>query len=128
VHLRKLGGLRHARRASPNTGWRNASFRGFADYMQTPDLDAGLNRLIKLAKQERTVQKVVFHLKGKLMRIAIRTASSSDSNTPKVFGFEISQQNQQLDLEGGCNAFIPRDFVVRGSCSIPTAPTSHPIC
>jgi uncharacterized protein (DUF488 family) len=35
VHLRKLGGLRHARRDSPNMGWRNASFRGFADYMQT---------------------------------------------------------------------------------------------
>ena len=54
VHLRKLGGLRRARRDSPNTGWRNASFRGFADYMQTPDFDAGLNRLIKLAKQKKT--------------------------------------------------------------------------
>ena len=31
VHLRKLGGLRHARRDSPNMGWRNPSFRGFAD-------------------------------------------------------------------------------------------------
>jgi hypothetical protein len=50
----------------------------------------------------------------------------SDGNTSNVFGFEISQQNQQLDSVGGCNAFIPRDFVVRGSCSIPTAPTrSH---
>ena len=29
VHLRKLGGLRHARRDSPNMGWRNTSFRGF---------------------------------------------------------------------------------------------------
>jgi len=37
----------------------------------------------------------------------------------------ISQQNQQLDLAGGCNAMIPRDFVVWGSCSIPTAPTNH---
>lgn len=54
VHLRKLGGLRHARRDSPNTGWHNASFRGFADYMQTPDFDVGLNRLIKLAKQKKT--------------------------------------------------------------------------
>src|ERR1700692_4286833 len=54
VHLHKLGGLRHARRDSPNMGWRNASFRGFADYMQTPDFDAGLNRLIKLAKQKRS--------------------------------------------------------------------------
>ncbi len=54
VHLRKLGGLRHARRDSPNMGWRNASFRGFADYMQTPDFDAGLERLIKLARQKRS--------------------------------------------------------------------------
>lgn len=54
VHLRKLGGLRHAQRDSPNMGWRNASFRGFADYMQTPDFDAGLGRLIKLAKQKRS--------------------------------------------------------------------------
>jgi hypothetical protein len=50
----------------------------------------------------------------------------SDSSTPTVFGFEISQQNQQLDLAGGCNAFIPRDFVVWWSCSTPTAPTNHP--
>lgn len=54
VHLRKLGGLRHALRDSPNMGWRNASFRGFADYMQTRDFDAGLGRLIKLAKQKKT--------------------------------------------------------------------------
>jgi uncharacterized protein (DUF488 family) len=53
VHLRKLGGLRHARRDSPNMGWRNTSFRGFADYMLTPAFDAGLERLIKLAKQKR---------------------------------------------------------------------------
>jgi uncharacterized protein (DUF488 family) len=54
VHLRKLGGLRHARRDSPNMGWRNSSFRGFADYMQTPEFEAGLQRLIKLGKQKRS--------------------------------------------------------------------------
>jgi uncharacterized protein (DUF488 family) len=54
VHLRKLGGLRHARRDSPNMGWRNASFRGFADYMQTSDFEAGLHRLMKLAGQTRS--------------------------------------------------------------------------
>lgn len=53
VHLQKLGGLRHARRDSPNMGWRNASFRGFADYMQTSDFEAGLHRLMKLAGQKR---------------------------------------------------------------------------
>jgi hypothetical protein len=44
VHLRKLGGRRHARRDSLNMGWHNTSFRGFADYMQTPDFEAGLQR------------------------------------------------------------------------------------
>jgi uncharacterized protein (DUF488 family) len=54
VHLRKLGGSRHARRDSQNMGWRNTSFRGFADYMQTPEFEAGLQRLIKLAKQKKS--------------------------------------------------------------------------
>jgi uncharacterized protein (DUF488 family) len=54
VHLRRLGGLRHARRDSLNLGWHNASFRGFADYMQTPEFEDGLRRLIALAKQKRT--------------------------------------------------------------------------
>ncbi|MFI5070665.1 MAG: DUF488 family protein [Terriglobales bacterium] len=54
VHLRKLGGLRHARRDSSNMGWRNASFRGFAVYMQTSDFEAGLHRLMKLAGQKRS--------------------------------------------------------------------------
>ena len=49
VHLKKLGGLRHAKPDSKNLGWHNASFRGFADYMQTPEFDAGLERAMKLA-------------------------------------------------------------------------------
>src|SRR5215208_2585137 len=40
VHLPALGGLRRPRPDSPNMGWRNASFRGFADYMQTPEFAA----------------------------------------------------------------------------------------
>jgi uncharacterized protein (DUF488 family) len=35
-------------------GWRNTSFRGYADYMQTPEFDEGLQRLIKLARQKRS--------------------------------------------------------------------------
>lgn len=49
VHLPALGGLRHARKGSPNTGWRNASFRGFADYMLTDEFEAGLAELRALA-------------------------------------------------------------------------------
>ncbi len=53
VHLAGLGGLRHTTNASPNTGWRNASFRGFADYMQTPEFERALTDLIQLARKER---------------------------------------------------------------------------
>src|SRR5664280_649857 len=48
-----LGGFRHARSDSLNTGWHNASFRGYADYMQTPEFRKNLDDLIKLAKSER---------------------------------------------------------------------------
>ena len=53
IHLPELGGLRHAKRDSLNVGWRNASFRGYADYMQTPAFEQSLEELIRLAKQER---------------------------------------------------------------------------
>ncbi|MGH9484745.1 MAG: DUF488 family protein [Terriglobales bacterium] len=43
--LAQLGGLRHSHQDSPNTGWRNASFRGFADYMQTSEFAAGAGEL-----------------------------------------------------------------------------------
>lgn len=49
-----LGGFRRARPDSQNTGWNNASFRGYADYMQTPEFQENLDDLIELAKSERT--------------------------------------------------------------------------
>jgi uncharacterized protein (DUF488 family) len=54
VHMRKLGGLRHARADSMNTGWHNLSFRGYADYMQTPEFEQALHRLIKLAGDKKS--------------------------------------------------------------------------
>src|SRR5580700_11472770 len=53
VHLPGLGGLRHAKLDSPNAGWRNASFRGYADYMQTAEFEQSLKKLIRLAKPGR---------------------------------------------------------------------------
>ncbi len=50
VHVPQLGGLRRARRDSPNGAWRNASFRGYADHMQTPEFEEGLCQLRALAK------------------------------------------------------------------------------
>lgn len=54
-HFPGLGGLRKAGRESHNTGWRNASFRGYADYMETPLFRASLDRVIALSKRERVV-------------------------------------------------------------------------
>jgi len=54
VHLKKLGGRRHPKKDSPNHGWHNASFRGFADYMQTPQFKEGLERLLKLSDMKPT--------------------------------------------------------------------------
>jgi len=53
VHLPGLGGLRHAKRDSLNVGWRNASFRGYADYMQTPEFEQSLDELVQLANREQ---------------------------------------------------------------------------
>jgi uncharacterized protein (DUF488 family) len=55
IHIPGLGGLRHSRADSPNTGWRNSSFRGFADYMQTPEFSVNLDQLIDLAHLHTTV-------------------------------------------------------------------------
>jgi uncharacterized protein (DUF488 family) len=53
-HMPGLGGLRHPKRDSTNTGWRNASFRGYADYMQTREFRENLEKLIELAGQAPT--------------------------------------------------------------------------
>lgn len=50
VHLPELGGLRKARKESLNTAWRNASFRGYADYMLTPEFETGLAKLRALSE------------------------------------------------------------------------------
>jgi uncharacterized protein (DUF488 family) len=53
VHVRALGGLRHARKDSLNTGWRNGGFRGYADYMQTTAFQDTLEALIHMSRQIR---------------------------------------------------------------------------
>jgi len=50
IHMKELGGWRHARKDSPNTGWRNASFRGYADYMLSAKFELAISALIELAR------------------------------------------------------------------------------
>jgi uncharacterized protein (DUF488 family) len=54
VAFPELGGRRKPLPDSPNTAWRNAAFRGYADYMQTPEFAAGMERLCTLAVAKRT--------------------------------------------------------------------------
>lgn len=54
-HIKALGGRRHAHQDSVNLGWRNASFRGYADYMQTPEFNEAIDEAMRLAAKNRSV-------------------------------------------------------------------------
>ena len=54
-HMKNLGGLRHAAPDSPNQGWRNLGFRGYADYMQTAEFRQGLEEIIAMGKEMHLV-------------------------------------------------------------------------
>jgi uncharacterized protein (DUF488 family) len=54
LHMPELGGLRHPRPDSRNGAWRNDSFRGYADYMQTPEFAAAIEKLIELGGRKQT--------------------------------------------------------------------------
>lgn len=51
--MQGLGGLRRPRKDSPNSGWRNEGFRGYADYMETPEFDQQLRSLVEMAGNRR---------------------------------------------------------------------------
>jgi uncharacterized protein (DUF488 family) len=55
LHIPKLGGLRHPRRNSTNLAWQNASFRGYADYMETTAFEDGLRELEQFAVERTAV-------------------------------------------------------------------------
>lgn len=54
VGMPALGGLRHSHAGSPNSGWRNKSFRGYADYMQSDEFRIAVDELIAMGRDRRT--------------------------------------------------------------------------
>ena len=56
-----LAGVLYAEETSPNSGWRNAGFRGYADYMETPEFERALARLLETAARRRTAMLCAEH-------------------------------------------------------------------
>ncbi len=93
VRLESLGGFRHAKKDSKNTGWRNLSFRGFADYMATEEFNEGLATLESLARKRRSAVMCAEALPWRCHRSLIADALTkrrwdvftimSPSNAPK---------------------------------------------
>jgi len=127
THLKELGGLRRARSDSVNLGWRNASFRGFADYMQTPEFAAGLARAIRLAEERpsalmcaeavpwrchRSLVADALVVRGIcVMEIISEAAPKEHKLTPfaRVRGVEITYPSDEpLFSEPGTEPAIPR--------------------
>jgi uncharacterized protein (DUF488 family) len=119
VHMPGLGGLRQSNSGSRNGGWRNASFRGYADYMETPQFKENLEKLIELAKQDRVAimcaEAVPWRCHRSLIGDALtvrgirtedimsltRTQTHDLTSFAKVCGTEISYPPQNSDSGRG---------------------------
>ncbi len=91
-HLKLLGGLRKPDKDSSNRGWRNLSFRGFADYMQTEGFTKGLHELLHLASEERVVFMCAEAVPWRCHRLLISDALA-------VRGIEV----QHIISKGNCH-------------------------
>jgi len=54
LHLKELGGLRKPRKDSPNIGWKHSGFRGYADYMLTPEFQEAIAKFLQIAEKQPT--------------------------------------------------------------------------
>lgn len=54
LHIKELGGRRSVRKDSKNTAWRSKAFRGYADYMETPEFKIGISMLEHTAENRHT--------------------------------------------------------------------------
>jgi uncharacterized protein (DUF488 family) len=126
IHLDQLGGLRHPRKDSPNKEWKNDGFRGFADYMQTPEFDAAIAKLTDLAQQKITVimcaEAVPWRCHRSLVSDALfvrgitpthimspgKTQPHALTDFAKVRGQNITYPPKQTSLDLGAQAPLPK--------------------
>lgn len=74
MHMPGLGGFRRPRPDSPNAGWENASFRGYADYMQTPEFQDSLEQVLATASENRSALMCAEAVPGRCHRSLIADA------------------------------------------------------
>jgi uncharacterized protein (DUF488 family) len=115
VHMPGLGGLRHPQKESRNTGWRNLSFRGYADYMQTDEFKSHLDELLRLEGRHVAImcaESVPWRCHRSLIADAlaargvpvrhIMSATRSDAHTltsfARVDGRQVTYPSTALDL------------------------------
>ena len=124
VHLPGLGGLRHAKIDSPNGGWRNASFRGYADYMQTPEFAESLNELVQLANQDQIVLMCAEAAPWRCHRSLIRKSYGQaliDIICVRQIGERCEHRHDIVEVSGGDPPFGSR----ADSASPRRTPPSH---
>ena len=96
VRLAGLGGLRHTVKNSINTAWKNASFRGFADYMQTPEFTVALDELIDRAKEKRVAIMCAEAVPWRCHRSLIGDASADSQYNSRRYFYEKTSKLHSL--------------------------------
>ncbi len=117
-HMSTLGGLRKAKKDSINVGWRNASFRGYADYMQTDEFWDALDELAASAKTARTAVMCAEAVPWRCHRSMIADALVSRGWGVKHIMSPTKADNHQLTSF----AVVEKDRITYPASSDPDAP------
>ena len=115
-HVAGLGGFRKTHPGSPNTGWRNASFRGYADYMQTAEFAEHLARLMEIAGQERVALMCAEAVPWRCHRSLIADALL-------VHGLRVEEITRDSQADTICPCGRPGHYVSAGYSVRATKPT-----
>jgi uncharacterized protein (DUF488 family) len=114
-HWPELGGRRPPLRDSPNTAWRNAGFRGYADYMATPEFDRAISALTARASQVRTAIMCAEAVPWRCHRMLIADALVADGVSVRhILGAGVSSH------------VLSPSAVSRGRTVTYPQPTGHP--
>src|SRR4051812_25115890 len=117
AHAPGLGGFRRPAPDSPNAGWRNLSFRGYADYMQTPEFDAELRNLLELARTDRVALMCAEAVPWRCHRSLIADALTAH-------GVEVSEISSRITARP--HKLTPFAHVSRGRVTYPESTQPSP--